>query len=103
MPEMPGRPREHVLGDEAQAALQSLLPSEWIYRPKPSDYGIDGEVELVSPKGKLTGRLFYVQLKGTDATNLGNVLRVRLKSSTLNYFRALDLPVLLVRYHAPTH
>jgi Domain of unknown function (DUF4365) len=65
MTEMPERPREHVLGDEAQDAFKSLLPTHWIYRQKASDYGIDGEVELASPTGQLTGRLFYVQL-GVD-------------------------------------
>jgi len=102
MSEMPERPREHVLGDEAQDAFRLLLPKGWIYRSKPSDYGIDGEVELTSAEGRLTGRLFYVQLKGTDTISLGEALKIRLKISTVNYFRALDLPVLLVRYHAPT-
>jgi tetratricopeptide (TPR) repeat protein len=102
MSEMPERPREHVLGDEAQDAFRLLLPKGWIYRSKPSDYGIDGEVELTSAEGQLTGRLFYVQLKGTDTISLEEALKIRLKISTVNYFRALDLPVLIVRYHAPT-
>jgi hypothetical protein len=102
MPEMPQRPREHVLGDEAQDAFKSLLPTHWIYRQKASDYGIDGEVELVSPTGQLTGRLFYVQLKGTEQESLTEALKIRLKITTLNYFRALDLPVLIVRYHGKT-
>ncbi len=103
MPDMPQRPREHVLSDEAQDAFKSRLPTNWIYRPKPSDYGVDGEVELVSSENQLTGRLFYVQLKGTDTTSLEEALRVRLKISTVNYFRALDLPVLIGRLHSPTN
>jgi|ERR1700722_171332 len=102
MPEMPRRPREHVLGEEAQDAFKSLLPTAWIYRSKPSDYGLDGEVELTSREGQLTGRLFYVQLKGTDTASLEEGLKIRLKISTANYFRALDLPVLIILYHAPT-
>jgi hypothetical protein len=78
MPEMPTRPREHVLGDEAPEAFKRILPSEWIYRAKTSDYGVDGEVELVSPHGALTGRLFYVQLKGTDIESLKDALAIRL-------------------------
>ena len=101
MPEMPKRPREHVLGDEAQQAFKNLLPPEWIYRSKSSDYGVDGEVELVLPNDEVTGRLFYVQLKGTDVEPLTQALKIRLKLSTVNYFRALDLPVLIVLYHAP--
>lgn len=100
-PALPKRPREHALGDEAQDAFKRLLPSGWIYRPKQSDYGIDGEVELVLSTGSLPGRLFYVQLKGTDNIRQKEALRVRLKLSTVNYFRALDLPVLIVRYHGP--
>jgi tetratricopeptide (TPR) repeat protein len=103
MPEMPGRPDEHVLGDRAVDAFRSLLPTRWIYRPKTPDYGIDGEVELVSCQEQLTGRLFYVQSKGTETDSLDDALRVRLKVSTANYYRALDLPVLIVRYHAPTN
>lgn len=67
MHEMPERPREHALAEEAENAFKSILPERWIYRPKPSDYGVDSEVELVAPDGQWTGRLFYVQLKGTDS------------------------------------
>lgn len=102
MSEMPQRPREHVLGEETQDAFKSSLPTQWIYRPKQSDYGIDGEVELVSDQGDLTGRVFYVQLKGTDCDKLDGPLTVRLKIGTANYFRALNVPVLIVRFHAKT-
>jgi len=102
MTETPMRPREHVLGDEAQDAFKSRLPSQWIYRPKQSDYGIDGEVEVVSAKGALTGKMFFVQLKGTDANGVRQALSVRLKIGTINYFRALSSPVLIVRFHAKT-
>ena len=100
MSDMPQRPREHALADESEHAFKSLLPSRWIYRAKPPDYGIDGEVELVTPEGQLTGRLFYVQLKGTDTVDRSDALTVRLKTSTANYYRSLDLPVLIVRYLA---
>ena len=84
MSEMPERPRQHVVGDEAQDAFKLVLPSGWIYRPKASDYGIDGEVELVSQTGLLTGVLFYVQLKATDILSIEEALKVRLKISTAN-------------------
>ena len=101
--DMPGRPQAHVLGDIAVEAFKRLLPPRWIYRSKPPDYGVDGEVELVSEEGHLTGRLFYAQIKGTEGESLDDTLTVRIKRTTANYFQTLDLPVLIVRYHAPTN
>jgi tetratricopeptide (TPR) repeat protein len=82
--------------------FKSRLPAHWIYRPKQSDYGIDGEVEIVSSQGELAGQVFFVQLKGTDCDGVEDALTVRLKLSTVNYFRALPVPVLIVSFHART-
>jgi tetratricopeptide (TPR) repeat protein len=102
MPDLPVRPREHQLEEESKIEFQQALPAGWIYRPKIPDYGIDGEVELVTSSGAVTGRLFNVQLKGTDEADATKALRVSLRTSTLRYFAELDLPVLVVRYHAPS-
>ena len=64
----PKRPRSHVLETESRQSFESAIPSEWVYRRKEDDYGIDGEVELFDDSGKTTGLLFYVQLKATDST-----------------------------------
>lgn len=75
------------------------MPSEWVVRPVNADYGIDQEVEIFSA-GRTTGYTFKVQLKGTDDTNV-NKLRRQISRGTLNYWRELDVPVLICLYSAP--
>ena len=48
MSKMPIRRREHVLADQAVEAFKLIFPTHWIYRERLPDYGVDGEVELVS-------------------------------------------------------
>jgi tetratricopeptide (TPR) repeat protein len=96
--EMPRRPRQHSLEDESRRALQHAIPSDWVFREQTHDYGIDGEIELFAD-GEATGWIFKVQLKATDSVTLG-ALTVRLDSPHCNYYRALGLPVLIVRYQA---
>jgi tetratricopeptide (TPR) repeat protein len=47
-----------------------------------------------------TGLFFFTQVKATDEPDLGQALAVAFSASTLNYFEAVDEPVLLLRYHA---
>lgn len=49
-------------------------------------------------EGKTTGLTFKVQLKGTDKSGTTR----RIKRTHLEYWRLLDVPVLLVSYEAPT-
>lgn len=99
--EMPRRPSGHVTEDESELAFRRALPSEWIYRPLPHDYGIDGEVEIV--RGELvTGQLFKVQLKGTVQNSESEVRKVRIPHRTANYYAALGLPILICRHHQPS-
>ena len=100
--EMPKRPRQHQLESESRAALQSIIPPKWVYRDKAPDYGIDAEIEIFDENEKATGLIFLVQLKATDEPNIAKALRIPLKISTFNYYHALDLPVLIVLYHAPS-
>ena len=101
--ELPQRPRSHQLETESRLAFEALLPSRWIYRAKQqSDYGVDGEVEIVDEAGSVSGRIFYVQLKGTDTLEPKDVLTVTMAARTLRYLRSLDHPVLIVRYQAQT-
>lgn len=41
---MPKRTREHKLENESRKAFEGVIPSDWVYRQLPADYGIDGEV-----------------------------------------------------------
>jgi hypothetical protein len=44
----------------------------------------------------------YVQLKATDEEDLPKALAISLPLADREYYRSLSLPVLMVRYHAPT-
>src|SRR6266581_1453499 len=99
---MPRRPRQHQLEDESRTAFRAALPPAWVFRDAVPDYGIDGAVEIFDATGKGTGRLFFVQLKATDEADSEAALSVRLPLDTGEYYRSLDLPVLIVRYVAAT-
>jgi tetratricopeptide (TPR) repeat protein len=59
------------------------------------------EVELFDDKGSATGGRFLVQIKATDEPNVTKALKLQLPHEKANYYRSLDLPVLIVRYHSP--
>jgi tetratricopeptide (TPR) repeat protein len=99
---MPTRPRSHALEDESRRAFRALLPSEWVIRSHEPDYGTDEQVEVFSKAGDALGLMFLVQLKATDTRRLRLALRLSLKADTLDYYRSLELPVMIVRFHSPT-
>jgi tetratricopeptide (TPR) repeat protein len=99
---MPTRPRSHTLEDQSRRAFAALLPSEWVIRSLVSDYGIDEQVEVFDKKGRATGLMFLAQLKATDTHDLRSGLKVSIKVDTLNYYRSLELPVMMVRFHSST-
>src|SRR5258708_18267430 len=99
---MPARPRSHTLEDESRRTFAALLPSEWVIRSLVSDYGIDEQVEVFNKGGHATGLMFLAQLKATDARDLKSALKFPLKVETLRYYRSLELPVMMVRFHSPT-
>jgi tetratricopeptide (TPR) repeat protein len=99
---MPRRPRQHELETESRAALDTALPSRFVTRPITPDYGLDVEIEEFGEDGAATGLRFYAQLKATDDANLTRALRLRVSLDKENYYRSLPVPVLMVRYHAPT-
>lgn len=94
---MPKRIRQHELEDTSRAIFKLALPEEWVFRDKPSDYGIDGEVEVFD-SGEPTGFVFWVQLKATQAKDTKTQKSVRMKLDTLDYYKRLDIPVLLARH-----
>ena len=91
---MPIRPKSHQLEDRSRTAFQAVLPSAWVFRNKPSDYGIDGELELFESDGRSTGLMALIQLKGTEAVPTKLVRPFKIE--TVNYYYSLDLPVILV-------
>jgi len=99
---MPTRPRSHTLETESRRAFAALLPSEWVNRPVESDYGTDEQVEVFDKSGRASGLMFLAQLKATDTRDLKSALKISLKVDTRSYYRSLELPVMLVRFHSPT-
>ena len=99
---MPKRPRQHQLETESRAAIRAAIPSLWVYRDLDQDYGVDSEIEIFDESNSATGAKFLVQLKATDEPDLRKALRLWFQQSKGNYYESLDLPVLIVRYHAPS-
>lgn len=61
----------HVICDEAETIFRSSIPKEWIVRALPKDYGVDYEIETVE-KGVVTGKRFWMQLKGVQSVTIRN-------------------------------
>lgn len=91
------RTRSQRLEEESITKFKSIVPSDWLVRDKPNDYGIDLEVEIF--KNDLpTGLVFWVQLKATDSEKKSIIETVRFKKEKLRQFRSYAIPVLIVRY-----
>jgi hypothetical protein len=95
---MPKRPQQHVSGDEAILLAKRCLPPRWIVREvaQANDYGIDLEVELAD--SEVSGRLFKAQVRGHGriAWTAGGSYLQPVREQTLNYWRALLDPVVLL-------
>lgn len=100
---MPKRPRAHDLESESRRAFKDAVERRgWVVRPVDSpDYGLDDLVE-VFVDGEATGLLFYVQVKATDEPDLHKALAVRIRRAQQDYFVAVEHPVLVALYHAPS-
>jgi hypothetical protein len=95
--DLPKRPISHVIGDQAVLILKNSLPKEWIYREVNSDYGIDGEIEVVKADGTVTGALCKVQVKGTNSDVKLLKYGISVSTNTARYWLALPLPTIIVR------
>src|SRR3990172_7787571 len=97
---MPIRPRQHEIDTEALEHIRSKLPSAWGCEEVQSlDYGKDLRVEIFR-NTLATGLEFTIQSKGHERFNIvrSDQIAQTLKVSTLNYYEAQRLPVLLVVY-----
>lgn len=97
----PKRPRSHELEQESITAFRQKIPKNWVFRELDQDYGIDGEIEVFE-EGVATGVKFLVQLKATDEKDLNKALSITFSKDTGEYYSSFDLPVLIIRYQAPT-
>lgn len=102
MPQFPQRPRPHVVEAESRTAARAVFEGAgWVVRDITPDYGLDQHVEIFDGR-TATGLFFYTQLKATDEPDLNSALAATFSTSSLKYSDAVDEPVLLVRYHAPS-
>jgi Domain of unknown function (DUF4365) len=94
--------RCHRLDRMANDAFRFLIPHEWSFRRIEPDYGIGAGVEVFDAAGRPSGLRFHVQLTGAAEPAISKALRLPIQKEKLEYYRSLDAPVLMVRYHAPT-
>ncbi len=76
------RPRQHVMEDESEHLLKTLLPSNWIIRKIAKDYGVDYEIEIVDDV-HVTGMRIWVQLKSKEECTPKTIT---FNNANVNYF-----------------
>lgn len=99
---MPRRPRSHQLDEIARTALRKALPQTWVCQDVTPDYGLDARIEIFDDSGLATGQMLFVQLKASDKPDPRSALSARLTIEQCHYYESLDLPPLIVVYHAPS-
>lgn len=94
------RSRSHILEEESLFELKKILPTDWVIREKPKDYGIDVEVEIFTSKGKYTGIVFWIQLKATDSEKIKDHKSIRMQIEKIGQLASYELPVAIFRYNS---
>lgn len=90
------------IGRRAGRIFAYHLPPHWVLRSQEDqeDYGVDAEVEIVSPEDKATGFIFKAQIKGQLAANLinqGTQISFNLSVDRLRYYmQQIEMPLILV-------
>lgn len=95
---MTKRVKQHQLEDLSRAKYNLAIPSNWVFRDKDKDYGIDAEVEIFDDNDRATGLVYWVQLKATESKVEATARRVDLSIESIRYYKKLDIPVLIARY-----
>ena len=92
------RPNSHITGDSAIRKIASdLIPEEWTISIPDADYGLDMLVEVVR-SNKTTGKLFFLQSKGTIESSTGGRINYTLSIERIKDYSDINLPVLFVLY-----
>ena len=93
---MAKRPNSHITGDGAIRKIASdLIPEEWTISIPDADYGLDMLVEVVRGNNT-TGRLFFLQSKGTIESSTGGKINYTLSTERIKDYSNINLPVLFV-------
>lgn len=93
---LPIRAKSHVIEHTSIIILQDRLPRRWIVRTSGADYGLDGEIEIVSRDCVVKGDIFKFQIKGHRKVHpkKQHIIQ-RVNVSTINYWLEVPLPVIL--------
>jgi len=85
-----------VIEHASLTILRDQLPRHWIVRTNGADYGLDGEIEIVSKDGVVKGDIFKFQIKGHGKVHPKEQHIIqRVNVSTVNYWLEVPLPVIL--------
>src|ERR1700680_2713892 len=81
----------HEIDAAAEHTLSATIPVHWSMNKQTSDYGKDYHVELFqkTPPKKITGKAFYIQLKGTKHADIrlkGTVVAYEFERRHLNHY-----------------
>ncbi len=92
----PIRARSYATEQASLVILQDQLPDDWIVRIDRTDYGIDGEIEVVGRNRIVVGNIVKFQIKGHRKFRFRaqNVVQ-RVSVSSINYWLEIPLPVIL--------
>ena len=92
------RPNNHITGDKAVNAISyKLIPAEWTISKPESDYGLDMLIEVVN-KNETTGKFFFIQSKGTNASYKNGQISYLMDVARLKDYSQIEIPVLFVYY-----
>ena len=92
------RPDNHITGDKAVRTISNnLIPEEWTISTPESDYGLDMLIEVVR-NNQTTGRLFFIQSKGTMESSENGCITYSMDVSRIEDYSKMELPVLFVYY-----
>ena len=82
MVDLPRSPHEHEVQRWAERFVSNRLPPSWPIRRYEPDYGIDFEVEIFEHSNP-TGRIFGLQVKGTEHLKINRVWLKPVDSGTI--------------------
>lgn len=92
----PIRSQQHITEDVSLTLLRKCLPNQWIVRIETKDYGLDGEIEIVSNDVLVKGDVFKFQAKGHDKIiSTRGYISEQIDISTVNYWLEFPLPIIL--------
>ncbi len=94
--QFPIRAQSHMIEHASLIIVQDQLPRSWIVRTSGTDYGLDGEIEIVPKDGLVRGDIFKFQIKGhKQAHPRADHIVERVNVSSVNYWLEVPLPVIL--------